>query len=78
MRPVRKEDRTASESFWSAMLHAERSRQRWLWHGNIMPEVGFLWKAARLVFMTLTRPVRPVASRWRRRQALRRRLRGIL
>ena len=57
MRPVRKEDRTASESFWSAMLHAERSRQRWLWHGNIMPEVGLVWRVARLVFMTLTRPV---------------------
>ena len=78
MRPVRKEDRTASESFWSAMLHAERSRQRWLWHGNLMPEVGLVWKAARLVFMTLTRPVRPIAARWRRRQALRRRLKGIL
>ena len=60
------------------MLNAERSRQKWLWQGNSMPELGLFWVAVRTVWMTLTLPIRPVVRRWRRRQALRRRLKDIL
>ncbi|MCH7666520.1 MAG: hypothetical protein IH936_11410 [Acidobacteria bacterium] len=78
MQPGHREDGRAPDRFWSALLSAERSRQKWLWQGNIMPEVGFLWVGLRAVWMALTFPVRPFVGRWRRRQALRRRLRKIL